>query len=63
MEQQIYFLYFIGQWAPDNQDGKKVYDRDFLLALRNGPASRVKPTNLPEMIIADERNVSGLLSF
>ncbi|XP_044267927.1 eukaryotic translation initiation factor 4 gamma 1-like isoform X4 [Tribolium madens] len=44
-----------GQWAPDNLDGKKVYDKDFLMALRHDPASRRKPENIPDVIVADER--------
>ncbi|XP_063903269.1 eukaryotic translation initiation factor 4 gamma 1-like isoform X2 [Zophobas morio] len=44
-----------GQWAPHNLDGKKVYDKEFLLSLRNGPASRKKPDNLPDVIVADDR--------
>ena len=47
-----------GQWAPHNLDGKKVYDKEFLLSLRNGPASRKKPDNLPDVIVADDRGVS-----
>ena len=37
-----------GQWAPHNLDRKKVYDKEFLLSLRNSPASRKKPDNLPD---------------
>ncbi|KAJ8939179.1 hypothetical protein NQ318_017076 [Aromia moschata] len=36
-----------GQWSPFNQDGEKVYYKDFLLALREFPASLRKPDNIP----------------
>lgn len=36
------------QWSPTNQTGKKVYGRDFLVALQSDPKSKVKP-NLPDM--------------
>jgi hypothetical protein len=55
--------FFTGQWAPNNLDGKKVYDKEFLLALRNGPASRKKPDNLPDVIIADDRGVRLFFTF
>lgn len=47
-----------GQWAPDRTDGKKMYERDFLMALKNFPASLQKPDNIPDSVLQDERNVS-----
>ncbi|KAL3283568.1 hypothetical protein HHI36_006707 [Cryptolaemus montrouzieri] len=38
-----------GQWSPDNLEGDKVYDKDFLMAARNLPMSRVKP-NIPDIL-------------
>ncbi|KAF5287745.1 hypothetical protein FQA39_LY15765 [Lamprigera yunnana] len=42
------------QWSPFNQDGKKVYDKEFLLALKGNPKSNLKPDNLPTDIVANE---------
>jgi hypothetical protein len=39
--------YPLGQWSPDNPNGKKVYDRKFLLQFENRCAER--PMNMPEM--------------
>ena len=35
------------QWSPVNPSGKKVYDRNFLVELKNNPASMKKPEGLP----------------
>lgn len=35
--------YNIGQWSPNNPSGKKQYDRDQLLLLREAKASRIQP--------------------
>ncbi|XP_049821977.1 eukaryotic translation initiation factor 4 gamma 3 isoform X3 [Aethina tumida] len=43
-----------GQWSPFNKDGKKVYNRDFLMGLKNAPASKVKPDNILDVIVAEE---------
>ncbi|CAH1130191.1 unnamed protein product [Ceutorhynchus assimilis] len=47
-----------GQWAPDKPDGLKVYEKDFLLSLKNLPLSQKKPdcNSLPEGVIPDERS-------
>lgn len=37
---------FSDQWAPFNPEGKKKYDKDFLLALKNDPKSKRKPDNI-----------------
>ena len=39
------------QWSPLNPEGKKQYDREFLICLQNDPLSLQKPTNLPPMEI------------
>ncbi|KAK4879112.1 hypothetical protein RN001_007258 [Aquatica leii] len=44
------------QWSPWNPDGKKVYDREFLILLVTDPKSMQKPDNLLTDILAnDER--------
>ncbi|KAK5645721.1 hypothetical protein RI129_004185 [Pyrocoelia pectoralis] len=51
------------QWSPLNPDGKKVYGKEFLMALRTDPKSNQKPDNLPEDILAnDERGRVGEIS-
>ena len=37
------------QWSPLNPEGKKQYDRDFLLSLQDQCSSRTKPDNLPDL--------------
>nr|CAD7458633.1 unnamed protein product [Timema tahoe] len=37
------------QWSPVNPDGKKKYERDFLMELQNDPQSKKKPDNLPDL--------------
>jgi hypothetical protein len=37
------------QWSPLNQEGKKSYDRDFLMKFRNHPQSKKKPENLTDL--------------
>ncbi|XP_063235143.1 eukaryotic translation initiation factor 4 gamma 1-like isoform X2 [Bacillus rossius redtenbacheri] len=46
------------QWSPVNLDGKKKYERDFLMELQNDPQSRRKPDNLPdlEVVLKDGQN-------
>ncbi|KAG5882340.1 hypothetical protein JTB14_037625 [Gonioctena quinquepunctata] len=44
-----------GQWSPANQNGVKVYQKDFLLALKDIPASKKLPDNIPDVVLADER--------
>lgn len=39
------------QWSPANTDGKKQYDRDFLLQLQKNPLSLQKPQQMPDMEI------------
>lgn len=49
---------FLDQWSPLNPDGKRKYERDFLLELQNDPQSRKKPENLPdlEVVLKDTGN-------
>ncbi|GJQ70481.1 putative RNA binding protein [Trypoxylus dichotomus] len=47
------------QWSPSNTAGKKVYDKDFLLALRYVPKSRKKPENLLDIIVQEDRGRIG----
>lgn len=47
-----------GQWSPNNPEGKKKYEREFLMELKNDPQSRKKPENFPdwEAILKDTSN-------
>lgn len=49
------YPYKDGQWSPFNTSGKKCYDTDFLLALRQDPMSMKKPENIEklDLIISD----------
>ncbi|CAH1141154.1 unnamed protein product [Phyllotreta striolata] len=51
--------YTDGQWSPANQNGIKKYQKDFLIALRDTPASRAAPDNLPDFVLADDRGRLG----
>jgi len=47
------------QWSPLNPEGKKQYDREFLICLQRDPLSLQKPCNLPNMeIVKDKPNLS-----
>ncbi|XP_018568899.1 eukaryotic translation initiation factor 4 gamma 1 isoform X2 [Anoplophora glabripennis] len=48
-------LYKEGQFSPSNPDGKRVYHKELLMALRELPASRIKPDNIPDSVLADNR--------
>ena len=53
-------LIFTEQWSPINLEGKKQYDREFLVQLAKDPLSMRKPANLPSMdIIKDKVNAGG----
>ncbi|CAG0913967.1 unnamed protein product [Notodromas monacha] len=39
-------VYKEGQYSPTNPDGKRVYDRDFLMALRDCPYARTCPKDM-----------------
>ncbi|XP_056649007.1 eukaryotic translation initiation factor 4 gamma 1-like isoform X1 [Diorhabda sublineata] len=47
--------YTEGQWSPANQSGVKKYNRDFLLAAKDLPASKIIPDNIPDSVLADEK--------
>jgi len=49
--------FFSDQWSPINQDGKKQYDRQFLLQLQVDPLSMVCPANLPNMEIIRDKSI------
>lgn len=47
------------QWSPLNPEGKKQYDREFLICLQRDPLSLQKPCNLPNMeIVKDKPNLA-----
>ena len=50
---------FSDQWSPINQEGKKQYDRDFLMLLQNDPLSKERPLNLPHLDIVKDKTISG----
>jgi len=52
------------QWSPLNTDGKKQYDRDFLMSLQTNALSLQKPETLPNNIdvILDSPNLRNVTS-
>ena len=40
---------FADQWSPLNLEGKKLYDREFLLQLQFSSKSTAKPAGLPDL--------------
>lgn len=44
LQKQQSLTYSDGQWSPINSDGKKFYNRDQLIMLRNQPASQSEPS-------------------
>ncbi|XP_066968480.1 eukaryotic translation initiation factor 4 gamma 1-like isoform X4 [Macrobrachium rosenbergii] len=46
---QLKYSYKDDQWSPLNPDGKRQYDRRFLLELQNNPLSLKKPESLPNL--------------
>lgn len=48
---KLKYEYKTGQWSPLNLEGKKEYDRDFLIQLQKDPLSLTRPNNLPQMEI------------
>ena len=56
---------FTDQWSPVNPEGKKTYDRNFLLELQNNPASQKKPEGLPslEVVLDKVRKEKDLRFF
>ena len=48
------------QWSPLNPDGKKQYDREFLICLQRDPLFLTKPNTLPAVeIVKDKPNQMG----
>ncbi|KAK7084911.1 Eukaryotic translation initiation factor 4 gamma [Halocaridina rubra] len=54
---QFKYTYKDDQWSPQNPDGKRQYDRNFLLELQNNPLSLKKPESLPNLEVV--RGESG----
>ncbi|XP_042241638.1 eukaryotic translation initiation factor 4 gamma 1-like isoform X3 [Homarus americanus] len=46
---QLKYSYKEDQWSPVNPEGKRQYDRRFLLELQNNPLSLKKPESLPNL--------------
>ncbi|XP_067139313.1 eukaryotic translation initiation factor 4 gamma 1-like [Centruroides vittatus] len=46
-EPELKYNYSEDQWSPINPEGKKIYDRAFLLQLQGEPLCLQKPRNLP----------------
>lgn len=49
------YTYKDDQWSPVNPEGKKTYDRLFLLELQNNPASQKKPEGLPSLEVVRDK--------
>lgn len=52
------YSYKDDQWSPVNPEGKKAYDRTFLLELQNNPASQKKPEGLPNLEVVRDKNAA-----
>ena len=54
-------MYCIDLARPLNPEGKKVYDRDFLMSLRSTTLSKEKPEGLPNFsdILLNKPNTGG----
>lgn len=54
---KFFFCVFnkLDQWSPANPEGKKTYDRTFLLELMNNPASQKKPDGLPNLEVVRDK--------
>ncbi|XP_042911192.2 uncharacterized protein [Parasteatoda tepidariorum] len=58
---KLKYSYKEDQWSPVNIEGKKKYDRDFLLQLQCQPSSLVKPQNLPNLdVIKNKAHIQKL---
>merc|ERR1711892_273191 len=56
---KLKYTYQEDQWSPLNPEGKKQYDREFLICLQRDPLSLQKPCNLPNMeIVKDKPNLA-----
>lgn len=62
---QLKYTYKEGQWSPINTEGKKFYDRDFLMKLQHDPNCKVKPPNLPNLqaVLKDNMQVKFFRRF
>ena len=51
-------LFSADQWSPDNREGKKCYDREFLLQFQSATQALIKPAGLPDIpgIVLDKVN-------
>ncbi|GBN38454.1 Eukaryotic translation initiation factor 4 gamma 3 [Araneus ventricosus] len=49
------------QWSPRNPEGKKQYDREFLLQLQSQPMSLRKPNNLPNLDVIKDKVIWKLI--
>merc|ERR1719232_2259067 len=57
--QKLKYDYKEDQWSPLNPEGKKQYNREFLICLQRDPLSMQKPGNLPNMeIVKDKPNLA-----
>ncbi|XP_067140206.1 eukaryotic translation initiation factor 4 gamma 3-like isoform X2 [Centruroides vittatus] len=54
-EPELKYNYSEDQWSPINPEGKKIYDRSFLLKLQGEPLCLQKPRNLPSVEIVKEK--------
>jgi len=52
---KLKYEYKDGQWSPLNQDGKRQYDREFLIKLQFDDLSLSKPPHLPNMEIVKDK--------
>jgi len=60
---QLQYAYKDDQWSPINPDGKRQYDRSFLLELQNNPLSLKKPEALPNLEVVRDGVVQRKASF
>lgn len=61
LQKQSSLTYTDGQWSPSNADGKKFYNRDQLIMLRNQPASQFEPNfpgRLSAIVKTNQHNMS-----
>ncbi|GBM60301.1 Eukaryotic translation initiation factor 4 gamma 3 [Araneus ventricosus] len=57
----LMYSYKEDQWSPLNPEGKKQYDREFLLQLESQPMSLCKPNNFPNLdVIKDKAHIQKL---
>ncbi|XP_052081892.1 eukaryotic translation initiation factor 4 gamma 1-like isoform X1 [Mytilus californianus] len=58
---KLKYTYKEDQWSPLNMEGKKLYDREFLLQLQFSQESTAKPKDLPDLpdIILDNPLLGG----